>query len=81
MKILLSKYLYYNCPISDIDLHDMNICLPLSKTHFLRKLESLKNDPKPMPPTFYIVNASDNEGTHWYVVVLHIPRSTHRHEE
>ena len=64
---------FYNCPIATLSFHDLHIELPLSKSAFLHRLNQIVQSQKHLPPSFFIVNASDGAGTHWFVVALEIP--------
>ena len=68
--------IFYNFSFNDMTLHDLNIELPVSKSAFIHRLNEIIVSKVPLPPTFFIVNASDGLGTHWFVVVLDIPSAT-----
>ncbi|XP_063687615.1 uncharacterized protein LOC134820897 [Bolinopsis microptera] len=71
--ITFYSMLYYNKSIATLNFHDLNIEQPLSKTSFTHKLNQIVVQDKAIPPTFFTVNASDQQGTHWFVVVIEIP--------
>ena len=68
--ITFYSMLYYNKSIATINFHDLNIEQPLSKSSFIHKINQIAVQDKAIPPTFFTVNASDQQGTHWFVVVI-----------
>ena len=68
--ITFYSMLYYNKSIATINFHDLNIEQPLSKSSFIHKINQIAVQDKTIPPTFFTVNASDQQGTHWFVVVI-----------
>ena len=68
--ITFYSMLYYNNSIATINFHDLNIEQPLSKSSFIHKINQIAVQDKAIPPTFFTVNASDQQGTHWFVVVI-----------
>ena len=68
--ITFYSMLYYNKSIATINFHDLNIEQPFSKSSFIHKINQIAVQDKAIPPTFFTVNASDQQGTHWFVVVI-----------
>ena len=62
--------IYYNCPIGETPLHLLNIEQPLSISAFQNRLKTISASKNSIPTSFFIVNASDGDGTHWFTVVL-----------